>query len=153
MISALGGLLQQPRGGRMVAMGMGDEDRRDRLALQPVEQGLDMGGQVGAGVDDRHLAFADHIGAGAGEGERPGIGRDDAPDQRRDAQQMRPQGASKARSKRGASSAPGFSFRFQTSAASLGWPSPELNAGRGARKGACKGRIQSILWAVQRPPQ
>ena len=51
-------LLQQPRGGRMVAMGVGNENRRDRFALQTVEQSGDMGGQLGAGVDDRHLAFA-----------------------------------------------------------------------------------------------
>ena len=36
--------------------------------------------EIGAGIDHRDLAIADDIGAGAAEGERAGIARDDAAD-------------------------------------------------------------------------
>jgi hypothetical protein len=52
---------------------MGDQDVAHRLALQRRQQGLQVAGQVRAGIDHRHLSRADDIGAGAGEGERPGI--------------------------------------------------------------------------------
>ena len=64
-------------------MRMGDEDMADPLAGQARQQRVDMLGQVRAGVDDRHLALADHIGAGAAKRERAGVLRDDAPDPRR----------------------------------------------------------------------
>ena len=64
----------------MVAVGVGDEDVRHLLAGEVHQQRLDMLGEVGAGVDDRDLALADHIGAGAAKGERAGIARDDPAD-------------------------------------------------------------------------
>ena len=48
------------------------------------QQRLDMLVEIRAGIDHRDLAVADDIGAGAAEGERAGIARDDAADHRRD---------------------------------------------------------------------
>ena len=73
------------RGRRMIGVGVGDEDVRDRLAAHRVEHGVDVVGHVRAGIDDRHLAVADDVGAGAHEGEGTGVLRHHAPDQRRDA--------------------------------------------------------------------
>ena len=58
---------------RMVAMGVGDEDVRHRLAAHRVEQRRDMGVVVGAGIEDRHLAAADDVADRALEGERARI--------------------------------------------------------------------------------
>src|SRR6266566_2597544 len=57
---------------------------RDMLVGEARHQRGDMLVQFGAGVDHRHLALADDIGAGALEGERAGIVGDDAADARRD---------------------------------------------------------------------
>ena len=82
------GLLRQnARRRRMVAMRMGDEDIAQRSPAMRGEQRLDMRGVRRAGVDDRHLAFADDVAASAREGEGAGIGRDDAARQRRHALQ------------------------------------------------------------------
>ena len=55
-----------------------------RSPAETGEQGLDMLGEVGAGVDYRDLAAADHVGAGAAEGEGAGVARHDAADPRCD---------------------------------------------------------------------
>src|SRR5438309_1119080 len=57
---------------------------RDMLLREARHERSDMLFQLGAGVDHRHLALADDIGAGALEGERAGIVGDDAPDARCD---------------------------------------------------------------------
>ncbi len=69
---------------RMVAMRMGDEDVRDRLAAHGIEQRRDVGVVVGAGVKDRDLAAADDVADRACEGERAGIVGHDRPHVRRD---------------------------------------------------------------------
>ena len=56
--------------GRMIAMGVGDENMGDGLAAHRVEQRRDMGVVVGAGIEDRHLAAADDVADRALEGER-----------------------------------------------------------------------------------
>ena len=58
---------------RMVAMSVGDEDVRHRLAAHRVEQRRDMGIVVGAGIEDRHLAATDDVADRALERERAGI--------------------------------------------------------------------------------
>jgi hypothetical protein len=75
--------LQAGGQGRMVAMGVGDQDARHGLAGEGVNQCCPMRGVVGAGIDDGDLAGADDIGVGAGEGERSRIAADQAADQRR----------------------------------------------------------------------
>jgi hypothetical protein len=57
----------------VVAMGVRHEDVRDRLAAHGVEQGRDVRGIVGAGVDDRDLAAPDDVADRALEGERARI--------------------------------------------------------------------------------
>src|SRR5207248_5805478 len=79
-----GRFLQGLGGRRMVAMGMGDQDMGDLLVGEARQQCRDVLRELGAGVDDRHLTFADDIGAGALERERPGVARDDTADPRRD---------------------------------------------------------------------
>ena len=64
-------------------MRMGDEDMGDGLAVERLQQRVDMILLLRAGIDHRDLAVADDVGAGALEGERAGIARDDAADQRR----------------------------------------------------------------------
>ena len=58
---------------RMVAVSVGEENMGDSLAFERVQQGVEMGRIVGAGIDDRDLAPAYHIGIGAHEGERTRI--------------------------------------------------------------------------------
>ena len=70
--------LQRARGGRMIAVGVGDENMGDAFALRGGEQGRQMIGVFRTGVDHGHLASAHDIGAGSREGERRGIGRDNA---------------------------------------------------------------------------
>ena len=72
----------------MVAMGVGDEDRRELFAGDCLEQRVDMAGDRRPGVDDRDLAFADDIGTSAGEGEGARIGRDQPARQWRDAREF-----------------------------------------------------------------
>src|SRR5579864_6487592 len=73
--------LERGGGGGMVDMRVRHDDMRDRLAAKGVQQGFDMVGEVGAGIDHGDAAVSHHIGAGAFEGERPGIARDDATDE------------------------------------------------------------------------
>ena len=61
----------------MVAVGVRDEDVRDGLAAHGRKQRLDMGRRVRARIDDRDLAAADDVAAGAGEGVGAGIVGDD----------------------------------------------------------------------------
>ncbi len=78
------GLGQRPGQRGMVEMGVGEDDGGDPLALGGAQQGVEMLGQVGAGIDHRRLAAADDVGSGAGIGERARVGRHHAADQRRD---------------------------------------------------------------------
>ena len=48
--------------GRVVRVGVGDQDVRHRSTVERREQGVDVGGQVRAGVDDGHLGLAEHVG-------------------------------------------------------------------------------------------
>ena len=64
----------------MVAMGVGDEDVRHRLAAHGIEQRRDMRLVNRAGIDDGDAAFADDVADRALEGERPGIVAQDAAD-------------------------------------------------------------------------
>src|SRR6266487_4775422 len=68
-----GGGLDPRRVRRVVAVGMGDENMRHRLAAHGVEQRLGVRFVVGAGIDDRDLALADDVTDRAGEGERARI--------------------------------------------------------------------------------
>ncbi len=72
--------LQRLRRRRMVVMRMGYQDMGHLLAGETREQCGDMLVEIGAGVDDGDLALADDIGAGALEGERARVARDDAAD-------------------------------------------------------------------------
>src|SRR5437660_2043437 len=56
----------------------------DPLLGEARRERRDMLFELGAGVDHRDLALPDDIGAGALEGERAGIARDNAADARRD---------------------------------------------------------------------
>ena len=78
-----GRLGERGRRRHVIDMGVGDQDVRHRLAAHGAQHGVDMVLLVGAGIDDRHLAVADDVGAGALEGEGTGIVGDDAADQRR----------------------------------------------------------------------
>ncbi len=79
------GLPRQGGGqGRMIEVGVGHQDGRHPLAAHRLQDRLQMRGQRRTGIDHSHLAMAHQIGPRAGEGERPRIARDDAPDQRRD---------------------------------------------------------------------
>ena len=49
------------RAGAVIAMGMGDEDRLDFLALDRGEERREMRIVLRAGIDDRDRAFADDI--------------------------------------------------------------------------------------------
>ena len=64
-------------------MGMGDDQRLDRLVAQRMKHRVDMFSDIGTRIDDGYLAVADDIGAGAMKGERARIARDDPPDIRR----------------------------------------------------------------------
>ena len=76
--------LDGSRGGRMVAMGVGDEDVRHGLAAHRIEQRRDMGFVVRAGIDDRHLAAADDVAHRPLEGERARVVAQQAAHARRD---------------------------------------------------------------------
>src|SRR4051812_49195258 len=68
---------------RMIAVRVSYKNMRDPLALEARQQRLDVLGEIGAGIDDRDLALADDIGAGALVSEGPGIARHDPPHSRR----------------------------------------------------------------------
>ena len=70
---------------RMIDVGVGHDEMRHGLAAHTGrEHRIDVVGEVGAGVDDRHVAAPHDVGAGAVEGEDARVVRDDPPDQRRD---------------------------------------------------------------------
>ena len=71
--------LDRRHAGRMIAMGVGDEDMRHGLAAHRVEQRRAVGGIVGTGIDDRDLAAADDVAHRALEGERARVVAQDAP--------------------------------------------------------------------------
>ena len=64
------GSAKAARAGAVVAVGVGDEHRRDPLARHRGGERGEVARVVGAGVDDRDLALADDVAAGAGEGHR-----------------------------------------------------------------------------------
>ena len=66
----------------MIAMGVGDEDRRHRLIAHGVEQRTDVALVGRPGIDDGDLAAADDVAHRALEGERPRIIRHHAADAR-----------------------------------------------------------------------
>ena len=66
----------------MIDMSVRHEDMRHRLAAHGVQHGIDVVLLIGAGIDDRHLAMTDEVGAGALESERARVVGDDAADQR-----------------------------------------------------------------------
>src|SRR5262249_44828349 len=68
---------------RMVAMSVSHKNMTHSLAIEAREHAFEVFGEVRAGVDPRHLALADDIGAGAFVGERAGVAGDDAADTRR----------------------------------------------------------------------
>ena len=59
----------------VVAVRVGHEHRRHPLSPERRRERREMARVVGAGVDHRHLARADDVAAGAGEGHRPPIRR------------------------------------------------------------------------------
>ena len=65
-----GRLLDQRRAGRMILVGVGDQDVRDGLAFDGVQQRIGMGLVRRARIDDRDLAATDDVADGAGESER-----------------------------------------------------------------------------------
>jgi len=78
------GILERAGEGRVVGVAVGHHDMGDPLARGRPEQRLEVRIVRGAGVDHRHLAGADKVGAGADEGERAGVPRDDPADAGRD---------------------------------------------------------------------
>lgn len=74
--------LQRGRCRRMVEMGVRHEDMGDGFALERALQRVDVLRKVGAGIDQRHLAAANDVGARALEGEGARIARDDPADER-----------------------------------------------------------------------
>ena len=66
----------------MVAVRMRAQDRAHPLALGRGQDRRQMLGQIGPGIDYRHLAPADDIGLRTGIGERRRIGRQQAAHQR-----------------------------------------------------------------------
>ena len=72
------------RRGRMVAMGVGDEDVRHGLAAHRIEHRLDVVLVLRTRIDDRDLAAPEDVAERALEGERPGIVGDDAAHARHD---------------------------------------------------------------------
>jgi hypothetical protein len=63
----------------MVAMGMGDQNMRHRLAAHGVQQRLCVRLVVRSGIDDRDLALAHDVADRAGEGERARIVAENPP--------------------------------------------------------------------------
>ncbi len=78
-------LLERLGRAAVVGVAVGDENMRDRLALQRIAKHIELLARRRAGIDHRHLPFADHIKVRAFEGERARIVADDAPQARRDA--------------------------------------------------------------------
>src|SRR5438552_18114351 len=68
----------------MVAMRMRNQDMRDALACERAFQRVDVRRNVRPGIDDRYVALAEDVNARPFEGERPGIGREQPRDPRRD---------------------------------------------------------------------
>src|SRR6516164_11575631 len=59
--------LQRSRRRRMIAMRVGDQDVGNPVAHETSEECLDMLEKIGARIDHRDRALADHIGSGAPE--------------------------------------------------------------------------------------
>ena len=91
-----GRCLDLGHGGRMVAMGVGDENVGHGLAAHGIEQRRDMGVVVRAGIEDRDFAAADDVADRAFEGERARIVGDHGPHAGRDFGRPGPARRSKA---------------------------------------------------------
>jgi hypothetical protein len=76
-----GGGLEGAGGGRVIAVGMRDDDMGHRLLAHGVEQRRDMRRQVGSGIDDGDPSTADDVATGALERERARIAGQHAPNQ------------------------------------------------------------------------
>src|SRR6516225_1035317 len=63
-----GCILQRSRRWRMVAVSVGNQNMGHPLDRQASQQRLDMLGEVGSGIDHRHLAIANDVGTGTLEG-------------------------------------------------------------------------------------
>src|SRR5215471_19355586 len=72
----------------MIAMSVGDEDVRDRFAPKRTAQRLNMHGIVGSGIDHGDAAATDDEHARALESEGARVLREQAPDIRRDLDQL-----------------------------------------------------------------
>ena len=71
--------LEPSRPGRMVPVGMGDENVRDGLAAHRIQNGGQVARVIRSGVDHRDFAAPDEVGERPLEGERPGVVGEDAP--------------------------------------------------------------------------
>ena len=69
--------------GRMISMGMGDQNPAQSPRADAL-QGIDVFGNSGTGIDHRQFAFPHQIGIGTGAGHASAIGRGHAPHPRRD---------------------------------------------------------------------
>ena len=79
-----GPLRQRARERRMIEVVVGDRDGDDPLASRGGEDRFEMLGQVGAGIDHRHLARGQRCRSPCPERERAGIVRRHPPDERRE---------------------------------------------------------------------
>ena len=73
---------QQTRARRMVAMGVGDDDRCHGFRAEIGQQGIDMSRIVRSRIDHRDASMTDDVGAGAAGGEGAAVRRDPAAHER-----------------------------------------------------------------------
>ena len=76
-------ILQPHRPGRVVGMGVGDDDPADAIAAA-CGHGVEVAGVVRTRVDDGDLVDAHQVGVGARARHQPGVGGEDPPHERAD---------------------------------------------------------------------
>ena len=76
--------LEPGRQGRVIVVGMGDQDVADRFAVERSDKGVEMRFVERPRVDHGHVSPADDVGACAGEGEGARVVGDHSPQQGRD---------------------------------------------------------------------
>ncbi|MEY4708226.1 MAG: hypothetical protein RJB58_1949 [Pseudomonadota bacterium] len=81
-------LLEGGGRGRMIAVGVCDQDVADLACADRAFQRRDVIGKIGTRIDHGHAVRVDHMNAGSLEGERPGIGRQQADYPRRQAHRL-----------------------------------------------------------------